>query len=155
MTCGRQHLPGPLTAALYGGCAGCEVEQKSETIIDLGAEVERLREKNRDFHRRVQEAESRAAKAWRQNDIARLWGTVAHLKWRAEYAHRGEMRWRKLYREAADKIRESGLVVGHPRLGILEGRLDVLVDQLIASARRPIWRRFVVWATESRSEGER
>ena len=52
------------------------------------------------MHRRAQEAESKAARAWRQNDIDRLWLTVAYLR---DWAEREALRtayWKRLYREA-------------------------------------------------------
>ncbi len=89
------------------------------------------------MHRRAQAAESAAAKVIRQNDHARLWRTVDHLRMRSNRHLDMAILRGKRYRAEVEKISASGLVdTVHPGSGLQTGYLCVLVDRLIERASR-------------------
>jgi hypothetical protein len=79
-------------------------KRMEETALKLAELLNDARETNRRLHRRVQEAESKAATAWRQNDMTRLWKTVDELRLRTAYYREGRLTWKYRYRFVADLL---------------------------------------------------
>lgn len=70
-----------------------------------------------EMHRRAQEAESKAAKAWRQNDLTRLWRTVGELRRRTNYYRAGKRMWKDRWREAVTPWWQRILARAVPKRG--------------------------------------
>lgn len=91
------------------------------------------------MHRRAQAAERRAHRAESRSLDYYALKLLSDMHWRKEYALRRMRFWKDRYQYAARKIRETGLVVSERKNNvgwtIVEGRLEILVDLLVAAVR--------------------